>query len=138
MDGRFDDAYQFLTYFKKGEQSMKLGTVQRWVRDINVNTLDPEPMKVRLLDLVLRSTPEFKNFGLPDDEDNIGHGKIIFKGEWAPVEKQAEPTDQPVQFTQESFKVVKFEKAAERIPQNYFDLSIFTNNHIFDFARSYS
>ena len=47
---------------------MKLGTVQRWVRDINLNTVKPEPLKVRTLDLVLRSTDEFKQFGIDEDE----------------------------------------------------------------------
>lgn len=43
MDGRLDDSQQLLTDFKKSGQQMKLGTVQRWVRDINVNTLKPDP-----------------------------------------------------------------------------------------------
>lgn len=54
---------------------MKLGTVQRWVRDINVNTLKPESQKVRLLDLVLRSTPEFRDsFNLGSE---VGPGTIF-------------------------------------------------------------
>ena len=72
MDGRLDDSLQLLADFKKSEQKMKLGTVQRWVRDINVNTLKPEPQKVRLLDLVLRCTEEFKHFGLVEDEAGRG------------------------------------------------------------------
>ena len=75
MDGRFDDALQLLVEFKRSEQAMKLGTVQRWVRDINVNTLSPEPQRVRLLDLVLRCTQEFKHFGLVEDE--AGRGQIF-------------------------------------------------------------
>ena len=97
MDGRLDDALQLLTDFKKHDQHMKLGTVQRWVRDINVNTLKPEPQKVRLLDLVLRSTPEFRNdFHLPQDEQ-IGQGNITDQGEWEPTPKQDEDHEsQPV------------------------------------------
>jgi hypothetical protein len=46
------------------------------VRDINLNTLNPEPQKVRALDLVLRSTPEFRlDFMVPDDEI-VGRGFI--------------------------------------------------------------
>lgn len=74
MDGRLQDAHQLLVDFKRAGQHMKLGTVQRWVRDINLNTLQPEPQKVRLLDLVLRCTPEFRdNFDLVEDEIGRGH-----------------------------------------------------------------
>ena len=54
---------------------MKLGTVQRWVRDINLNTTDPETQKVRCLDLVLRCTDEFAHFGV-DEDDEVGKGMI--------------------------------------------------------------
>lgn len=49
-----------LREFKKSGQPMKLGTVQRWVRDIDLNTLVPDKTRVRVLDLVLRCTDEFK------------------------------------------------------------------------------
>ncbi len=57
------------------------------MRDINLNTLSPEPQKVRALDLVLRSTPEFRqDFMVPDDEI-VGRGVIMQLGEWEPVPK---------------------------------------------------
>ena len=57
------------------------------MRDINLNTLNPEPQKVRALDLVLRSTPEFRlDFKVPDDEI-VGRGFIKQLGEWEPVAK---------------------------------------------------
>ena len=86
MDGRLEDALQFLKDFKKGDQRMKLGTVQRWVRDINVNTLDPDKQKVRALDMVLRCTEEFKQFKML--EDDAGQGLVYRQDEWAPVEKK--------------------------------------------------
>ena len=110
---------------------MKLGTVQRWVRDINVNTLEPEAQKVRLLDLVLRCTPEFKQF--PLDENQVGQGLVHNKGEWAATALQEEHTYESNQYQPEDFKVIKYEKAAERIPPNYYDLSIFTNLLEFNF-----
>ena len=61
-DGRFEDALEMLKDFKASAQTMKLGTVQRWVRDIDINTLSPDKLKIRLLDLVLRCTDEFKSF----------------------------------------------------------------------------
>ena len=68
-DGRFEDALQNLKELKKSEQPLKLGTVQRWVRDIDINTLNPDKTKIRVLDLVLRCTEEFKH--LP------AHGKTV-------------------------------------------------------------
>ena len=111
---------------------MKLGTVQRWVRDINVNTLQPEPQKVRLLDLVLRCTAEFKHFGLVEGE--AGRGQISDRGEWEPTPKQLVEAQDPIQFDQSAFRLVKHEKAAERQPQNYYDLSIHTDVKEFDFS----
>ena len=86
MDGRLEDALQLLVEFKRSEQTMKLGTVQRWVRDINVNTMSPEPQRVRLLDLVLRCTQEFRHFGLMEDE--AGRGQIFAGEEWEPMPKK--------------------------------------------------
>jgi hypothetical protein len=90
MDGRLDDSHQFLLDFKRTGQNIKLGTIQRWVRDINVNTVKPEPQKVRLLDLVLRCTPEFRNdYNLPPEEEHeTGRGLIFKRDEWEPVPKQ--------------------------------------------------
>ena len=134
MDGRLDDSLQLLADFKKSEQKMKLGTVQRWVRDINVNTLKPEPQKVRLLDLVLRCTEEFNHFGLVEDE--AGRGQIFDRGEWEPTPKQCVEAQEPMQFDESAFRLVKHEKAVERQPQNYYDLSIYTDIHQFDFSSS--
>ena len=53
---------------------MKLGTVQRWVRDIDLNTLMPDKTRVRVLDLVLRCTDEFKTSKI---EDDFGNGLIL-------------------------------------------------------------
>jgi len=123
MDGRLEDSHQLLVDFKRTGQHMKLGTVQRWVRDINVNTLQPEPQKVRLLDLVLRCTPEFRDdFDLVEDE--IGRGLIFEREEWEPTPKHAfDLESEPlVKFSADSYKMVKFETAEERIPKNYYDL----------------
>ena len=89
MDGRLDDSLQLLLDFKRSGQNIKLGTIQRWVRDINVNTLKPEPQKVRLLDLVLRCTPEFREeFNVPPEEDNeAGRGLVLKIDEWEPTKK---------------------------------------------------
>jgi len=132
MDGRFDDSQQLLIDFKKSGQKMKLGTVQRWVRDININTLKPDPLKVRILDLVLRCTPEFEEFGLHEDE--VGRGFIYFKEEWAPSPLKDKPEGESETFTPETYRRVKFEKADERQPRNYFDLSIYTNMVEFVFS----
>jgi len=112
MDDRLEDSLQFLKDFKKGDQKMKLGTVQRWVRDINLNTLEPEKQKVRALDMVLRCTEEFKDFDLV--EDDAGKGLIFMKEEWAPVEKKEADEELLDQFDENSYKVIKFEKANER------------------------
>jgi hypothetical protein len=55
------------------------------VRDINLNTVKPEPVKVRALDLVLRCTDEFKQYGLLEDES--GQGMIFKLDEWEGVPK---------------------------------------------------
>ena len=107
------------------------------MRDINVNTVKPEPQKVRVLDLVLRCTPEFRyNYSLPPESElEAGLGKIFERDEWEPCPKQ--PSDQnfsPTSFPENPFKVIKFEKANERTPQNYFDLSIYTDCN-YDFCR---
>lgn len=107
------------------------------MRDINVNTLKPETQKVRLLDLVLRCTPEFRDdFDLVEDE--VGRGLIKELNEWEPCSKhnvdlESEPLKK---FAADSYKMVKFEKADERIPKNYYDLSIKTNlmEFVFDSA----
>ena len=131
MDGRLDDSHQFLTDFKRSGQSMKLGTVQRWVRDINVNTLEPEAQKVRLLDLVLRCTPEFNQF--PLDENQVGRGLVFKKEEWAATPLTEDNNHETTTYPPEDYKIIKHEKAAERIPPNFYDLSIYTNLREFNF-----
>lgn len=91
---------------------------------------------MRALDLVLRCTPEFSEFGLSEDE--AGRGLIYQREEWAPAPKQEEPEGELEKFAPETYRVVKFEKADERQPKNYFDLSIFTNTIDFHFTSSYA
>ena len=105
---------------------MKLGTVQRWVRDIDLNTLVPDKTRVRVLDLVLRCTDEFKDYLIDDD---FGNGLIISKEEWEPCPKLGCPEDwrDLNLFSKDDIKAVSFEKAADRMPPNFYDLTIYTN-----------
>jgi hypothetical protein len=60
-----------------------LGALQRWVRDLNINTLDPDKMSVRVLDSILRCASKipFKYEALP--EHHVG---LIFNKEhWQSV-----------------------------------------------------
>ena len=84
IDGRFDDSILMLREFKQSGQPMKLGTVQRWVRDIDLNTLVPDKTRVRVLDLVLRCTDEFKTYSI---EEDFGNGLILSQEEWEPCPK---------------------------------------------------
>lgn len=61
---------------------------------------------------MLRCTPEFSAFGLSEDE--AGRGLIFKRDEWAPVPKQEDPEAEPEHFAPDTYRVVKFEKAAER------------------------
>ena len=115
-----------LREFKESGQPMKLGTVQRWVRDIDINTLCPDKVKVRVLDLVLRCTEEFREWGMSED---FGVGMIYHKEEWEPCAKIQAPENwrDEKMFSRDDIKVVNFEKAADRMPPNFYDLSIYTN-----------
>ena len=86
---------------------------------------------MRLLDLVLRCTPEFNQF--PLDENQVGRGLVFKKEEWAATPLSEEINHEVIKYAPEDYKVIKYEKAAERIPPNYYDLSIFTNILEFDF-----
>lgn len=102
---------------------MKLGTVQRWVRDINLNTSLPDPQKVRALDLVLRCTDEFKEYGI--EEDEVGRGEIIKREDIEMTPLQSPHVNQEfIHFGTADYKTISFEKANERVPKNFFDLSI--------------
>lgn len=105
---------------------MKLGTVQRWVRDIDLNTLVPDKTRVRVLDLVLRCTDEFKTYPI---EEDFGNGLILSQEEWEPCSKLDAPKNwrDLKLFTKSDVEAVNFEKAADRIPPNFYDLSIYTN-----------
>ena len=52
--------------------------MQRWVRDIDINTLNPDKTKIRVMDLVLRCTEEFKHFpSQGKTEDDPGKALIF-------------------------------------------------------------
>jgi hypothetical protein len=131
-DGRFEDALQLLKELKKGGQVLRLGTVQRWVRDIDINTLNPDRIKIRVMDLVLRCTEEFKNFAAEGaDAEDLGRGLVFFKDEFAPCDSiknlKTDWRNTGLYDQKEDCKVVKYEKAKERFPPNFYDLSIWTN-----------
>jgi len=67
-----------LKELKFSEQPLKLGTVQRWVRDIDINTLNPDKTKIRVMDLVLRCTEEFKHFSSQGKTEDDPGKALIF------------------------------------------------------------
>ena len=46
-----------LKEFRKSKQRIKLGTLQRQVNEVMMNTLNPLPIKVSLIDAILRCQP---------------------------------------------------------------------------------
>ena len=94
--------------------------------DIDLNTLVPDKTRVRVLDLVLRCTDEFKECGISED---FGNGLVISKEEWEPCPKLVCPENwrDTQLFIKTDILAVNFEKAADRLPANFYDLSIYTN-----------
>ena len=86
----------------------------------------PDKTRVRVLDLVLRCTDEFKTCQI---EEDFGNGLILSKEEWEPCSKLECPKNwrDLTLFSKSDVQAVNFEKAADRIPPNFYDLSIYTN-----------
>ncbi len=77
------------------------------------------------MDLVLRSTPEFRDsFHLGTE---VGPGTIMQQSEWEAIPKQNLDESTLHEFDDSVYKIIKYEKADERTPKNFFDLKIFTN-----------
>ena len=67
MDNRYEECIDLLYKLQKSKQQIPLGAIQRWVRDLNINTLSPNRINVLILDFILRCV---NNISFTDDIDS--------------------------------------------------------------------
>ncbi|KAI8921974.1 hypothetical protein DFJ77DRAFT_5872 [Powellomyces hirtus] len=129
-DGRWGDAMRLLEEMRERGVVPKLGALQRWVRDCDAvgsaeGGLDGAEEVLRVLDAVLRtSDPEMVPKPTGEDE-----GVVQRHPPWAPCPRRTDPTvrlDAETDYKSQ-FRVVSFEKGAERRTPNLHDFIMYTS-----------
>lgn len=123
-DGRFDEAITMLEEFARKKITLKLGTVMRWVRDVNLITLEPNRQCVRVMYAIMKCYPEFqgKDYDTPSDInmdiEEESKGELVQTGEFVTKPLRDDLKSTPNPYTKDDFEILLTEKGTERKPPN--------------------